>query len=115
MRYFIFAFIVYELLFFAYFYNSYTNNKKEYYDKTIKLVSNSYNSTINAYEMSYDDSYASQSDELSRLVYMANYASHSKRDITSISSPLISFVSYSPQFWVTFANVLVFIIYPLFV
>jgi diguanylate cyclase (GGDEF)-like protein len=96
MRYFIFAFIVYELLFFAYFYNSYTNNEKEYYDKTIKLVSNSYNSTLNAYEMSYDDSYASQSDELSRLVHMANYASHSKRDMIrqKLLSEFMGFFNY---------------------
>lgn len=80
MRYYIFAFLVYELLFSAYFYNLYNNNKNEYHKKTIELAKNSFKSVVSSYEMMYDDSYANQADTLSKLVSMANYANTQKRD-----------------------------------
>jgi len=80
MRYYFLAFLIYEFLFGAYFYNVYTKNKKEYYNKTIELAKNSFNSAINGYEMIYDNAYLVQSDRLSRLLYLSNGASTKERD-----------------------------------
>jgi diguanylate cyclase (GGDEF)-like protein len=80
LRYYIFVFLLYELLTGAYFYNLYTNDRDEYYQSTIKLVNNSFDSAINSYEMVYNDAYANQSDEIAKLVDLANGASKDKRD-----------------------------------
>ena len=80
MRYYIFAFIMYELLFGTYFYSLYNDNKNEYHKKTIELAKNSFKSAVNCYEMMYDDSYANQADTLSKLVNAANYATLKQRD-----------------------------------
>jgi len=80
MRYYVLAFVIYELLFSAYFYNLYDDNKNEYHQKTIELTKNSFQSAINSYEMMYDDSYANQADTLSKLVSKANHATLKERD-----------------------------------
>ena len=80
IRYYLFIFIMYEFLFAAYFYNIYLTNKTEYHQESIKLVQNSLESAVNAYEMTYDDAYARHSDKIAKLVYEANGASKEKRD-----------------------------------
>ena len=80
MRYYILAFLVYELLFSTYLYHLYDGNKKDYYNRTVSLVKNSLDSSINAYEMIYNDCYATQSDSIAKLVAMSNGASVEKRD-----------------------------------
>jgi len=80
MRYYIFAFVIYELLFGVYFYSSYIENTDEYHQKTIELAKNSFNSVSSSYEMMYDDFYANQADMLSKFVSMSNYATLKQRD-----------------------------------
>ncbi len=96
MRYYVFAFIIYEFLLGAYFYNEYIDSKNEYHKQTINLVNSSLNGVINGYEMAYDDFYATQSDRLSKLVYMANYASLKKRNVIrkKLLNEFMSFFTY---------------------
>ena len=80
MRYYFLVFLIYEFLAGAYFYSIYTKNKGEYYSKAIELAKNSFNSTVNSYEMIYDNAYLIQSDRLAKLLYLANGASTKERD-----------------------------------
>ena len=80
IRYYLFAFIVYEFLFATYFYNIYLTNKNEYHKESIHLVQNSLESAVHAYEMTYDDAYARQSDTIAKLTTQANGASTKERD-----------------------------------
>jgi len=80
MRYYIVAFLLYEILFGAYFYSLYFDNKQYYHNRVIELTENSFESAVHAYEMSCDNFYASQSDAIARLVHEANGAEVSKRD-----------------------------------
>ena len=80
MRYFVLLFIVYEFVFYIYFQNLYTNNQQEYHARSVKLVKKSFQSTVDAYGMIYNDCYATQSDTISKLVHMANGASLEQRN-----------------------------------
>ena len=80
VRYYLLAFILYEFLFATYFYNLYLTNKNEYHKESIHLVQNSLESAVNAYEMTYDDAYARQSDTIAKLTTQANGASIKERD-----------------------------------
>ena len=96
VRYYVVAFILYEFLFAAYFYNLYLTNKYEYHTQSVKLVKNSLDSAVNAYEMTYDDAYARQSDEIAQLVNQANNASKKVRDSVreELLSKFMSFFNY---------------------
>ncbi len=96
MHYYILIFIILEILFSGYFYNAYQEKLKAYKEHTTTVVNNTLKSTINIYEMIYDNAYATQSDTIAQLVASANNASIEKRNIIreELLKRYISFFNY---------------------
>ena len=80
MRYYLFFFVLYEIVIGFYFYHQYETSVKTYHEKTLSLVNNSFVGAINTFSLSNDNFHSQQADILASLVYQANGASTKERD-----------------------------------
>ncbi len=80
LRYYIFIFIIFEIVISLYFYTQYTDKINRYHNQVLERVDGALKSAINTFELANDYFHSFQSDTLAQLVAQVNDSSLEKRN-----------------------------------